>query len=44
MTNKSIYNLDKYEKKVIESYEKQNRKLEATYRNIFMALESHKKQ
>ena len=42
--NKSCLSLDKYEKKVVESYEKQARKLEATYKNICLALESHKKQ
>ena len=42
--SKSIYNLSRYEKKVIESYEKQAKKLEATYKNIFLALESHKNQ
>ena len=42
--SKSIYNLNKYEKKVVESYEKQARKLEATYKTIFLALENHKNQ
>ena len=35
---------ERNEKKVIESYEKQYRKLDTTYKNIFLALESHKNQ
>ena len=41
---KAISSLTKYEKKVAESYEKGARKLEATYKNIFLALESHRTQ
>ena len=42
--HKAISSLSKYEKKIVESYEKQARKLEATYKNIFLALESHRTQ
>ena len=42
--HKAISSLTKYEKKITESYDKQARKLEATYKNIFLALESHRTQ
>ena len=39
---KAHIQLDKYEKRVDECYEKQIRKLEVTYKNIFAALEAQK--
>ena len=33
---------EKYERKVVDSYEKQIKKLESTYKAIFASLEAHK--
>jgi len=33
---------DKYERKVVDSYDKQIKKLESTYKAIFVALEGHR--
>ena len=41
---KAHIQLDKFERKAHDCYEKQIRKLEVTYKNLFQALEAHKYQ